>query len=53
LEYKIKTGEFFLLKINLTEYINELETPDKISKVIFKNYSDIFNKKLVTEKQVI
>lgn len=54
LEYKIKNeNEFYLLKVNLSEYLKETESPEKISKLIFKSYSDIFNRKIISERQVI
>ena len=53
LEYKVKSQNiFYLLQINLSDQIKQFENPEIISKWIFANYSDVFHKKIISEKQV-
>lgn len=53
LEYYLKSFQSnYLLEINLDEYIHRIESPEKISGILFKQYSDIMNENTVDKSQL-
>jgi hypothetical protein len=53
LEYYIRNNENdYLLNVNLEDSIQKYDNPQDICNWVFETYGDIFNPKLINERQV-